>query len=86
MQEEFCESTLAKECMWHTVVLIHKGKGGFQGIGLVEVLCKAVASLLNHCLVAVITYPDVIHSFWAVRGTGTAALEANLLQQLMAMR
>ena len=35
---------------------------------------------------AAITYHDALHGFWAGRGTGTAALEDNLPQQLMAMR
>ena len=33
-----------------------------------------------------ITYHDFLHGFWAGRGTGTATLEAELLQQLAAMR
>ena len=32
------------------------------------------------------TYHDALHGFWAGRGTGTATLEAKLLQQLAAMR
>ena len=85
VQEEFQEWMLAKECMWKKVVLIQKRKGGFQGIGLVEILWKAVASLLNCRLTAAITYHDALHRFWAGRGTGTAALKAKLLQHLTAM-
>ena len=29
---------------------------------------------------------DVMHGFWAGRGTGTAALEAKMIQQTTAMR
>ena len=32
------------------------------------------------------TFHDVLHGFWAGRGTGTNNLEAKLLQQLAAMR
>ena len=80
------DETLAKECTWKTVVLIPKGKGDFQGIGIVEVLWKAVASLLNRRLTAEIYFHDTLHRFWAERGTGTATLNAKLLLQLTAMR
>ena len=33
-----------------------------------------------------ITFYDILHGFWGFRGTGTAALKANLLQQRMTMR
>ena len=33
-----------------------------------------------------ITYKNILHGFWAGRGTGTAALDTNLLQQLTVMR
>ena len=80
MQAEFQDGTLVKEYMWHTVVLILKGKGGFWGIGLVEVLWKAIASLINLRLMAAISFHDNLHRFWAGRGTLTAALKAKLLQ------
>ena len=35
---------------------------------------------------AAISFHDTLHVFWARRGLGTAALGANLLQQLTAMR
>ena len=50
------------------------------------VLCKTVTSLLNIPLTAAIMFHNVLNRFCAVRGTGTAALEAKLLQQLIAMR
>ena len=86
VQAAFCNRTLAEECMWQTVVLISKGKGYFQGIGLVEILWKSVASLLNRRLTAVIYFQDMLHWFQAGRGTGTSALEAMLTQQLTSMR
>ena len=45
-----------------------------------------VAEILNRWLAASITYHDFLHGFWAGRGTGTATLEAKLLQQLVALR
>ena len=72
--------------MWQTVVLIPKGRRYFRGVGLVEVLWKAVASLLNRRLTAAITYHDALHGFRAGLGTGTAAFEVKLIQLLTAMR
>ena len=68
------------------MVLISKGKTEYRGIGLVEVMWKVVAAILHRRLTTAITYHDALHGFRAVRGTGTATLEANLLQQLAAMR
>ena len=47
---------------------------------------KVVAAILNHRLTASITLHDFLHGFWAVCGTGTANLEAKLLQKLVASR
>ena len=51
-----------------------------------EVIWKTMTSLLNHQLMVEIKFHDVLHGFWAGCGTGTAALETKLLQQLTAMR
>ena len=51
-----------------------------------EVMWKVVAEILHRRLTTAITYHDFRHGFWAGRGTGTATLEAKLLQQLAAMR
>ena len=45
-----------------------------------------MAAILNRRLTASITYHDFLQGFWAGRGTGTANLEAKLLQQLAALR
>ena len=42
--------------------------------------------ILNCRLTSSITFHDILHGFRAGRGTGTATLEAKLLQQLVAMR
>ena len=82
----FVEGRLAKETMWQEVVLIHKGKGAYRGIGLVEVMWKVVAEVLNRRLTASITFHDFLHGFWSGSGTGTATLEAKLLQKLDTLR
>ena len=44
-------------------------------------------AVILHCrLTAGIKQHDALHGFWEGRGTGTATLEAKLLQQLAAMR
>ena len=45
-----------------------------------------VAEILHCQLTASITYHNVLHGFRVGRGTGTATLEAKLLQQLAALR
>ena len=65
--------------------MVPKGKGEFRGIGLVEVVWK-ILSLILHRRLAAIQLHEVLHGFREGRGTGTATLEAKLLQQLAAMR
>ena len=43
----FREGELAEEATWQAVVLVPKGKGDYRGIGLVEVMWKVVAVILN---------------------------------------
>ena len=45
-----------------------------------------VVAILHRRLTTAITYHDFLHGFRAGRGTGTATLESELLQQLAAMR
>ena len=72
--------------MWQAVVLITKGKKDYRGFGLVEVMWKVVVEILNRRLTNSITYHDFLHGFRAGCGTGTATLEAKLLQHLSALR
>ena len=80
IQTAFRDGELAEEATWQAVVLIPKGQGDYRGIGLVEVMWKVVALILNRRLTSSITFHDVLHGFRAGRGTGTATLEAKLLQ------
>ena len=86
VQTAFRDVDLAKEVTWQAVVLIPKGKKDYRGTGLVEVMWKVVAAILNCRFTSSITYHDALHGFRAGRGTGTATLEAKLLQQLAALR
>ena len=62
------------------------GKKDYRGIGLVEVMWKVAATILNRRLMASITFHNFLHGFWAGRGTCTAILESKLIQQLAALR
>ena len=73
---------MAEETTWQAVVLIPKEEKDYKGIGLVEVMWKVVAVILNRRFTSSITYHNALHGFRAGRGTGTATLEAKLLQQL----
>ena len=86
VQTAFKDRYLAEEATWQAVVLIPKGKKYYRGIGLVEVMWKVVAAILNRRFTASITYHYNLHGFRAGRGTGNATLEAKLLQQLAALR
>ena len=68
------------------MVLCLKVKKYYRGIGLVEVVWKVLAEILNRRFTSSITYHDSLHRFREGRGTGTATLGAKLLQQLAAMR
>ena len=74
IQEAFWEGKLVEEVTWQAVVLIPEGKKEYWGIGLVEVMWKVVASILNRRFTASITYHDFLHGFRADRGTGTSTL------------
>ena len=86
VQTSFREGDLAEESTWQAVFLLPKGKGDYRGIGLVEVMWKVVAVVLNRRFTSSITFHDVLHGFRAGRGTGTATLKAKIIQQLAAMR
>ena len=51
-----------------------------------EVMWKVVAEILNRRLMSSIAFHDFLHGFRAGRGTGTATLEVELLQQLASLR
>ena len=86
VQTAFRGGRLAEEAMWQAVVLIPKRKRNYRGIGLLEVMWKVVAAILNFRITASITYHDFLHGFWEGCGIGTATLEAKMLQQLGPVR
>ena len=86
IQTEFREGKLVEEAIWQAVVLIPKGNKDYQSIGLMEVMWKVVAVVLNCRLTASTTFHDFLGGFLAGHGTGTATLKSNLLQKLAALR
>ena len=66
--------------------MLLKGGGKYHGIGLVEVVWKAVTVILNFCFAASITYHESIHGFRSDYGTGNVSLEVKLLQKVMSIR
>ena len=53
---------------------------------MVEVLWKSISGIINLRLSSSVHIYDVLHGFHAGRGTGTATLEAKLLQNIISMR
>ena len=86
MQMGFRDGVLEEEATCQAVVLLPKGGSNYSGIGIVEVVWKAVTVILNFCFAASIAYHRSLHGFWSVRGTGTVSFEFNLLQEKIAMR
>ena len=87
LQEEFRGGKLANDSTWQIVVLIPKGYSrDFCGVGLIEVLWKAVTGLLNRRFTLAIQFHDVLYGFWLGRGTGTANLNTKMLQHITAIR
>ena len=58
VQMAFREWRLAEEYTWQVVVQIPKGEKDYQVIGLVDVMCKLVAEILNLRITASITFHD----------------------------
>ena len=65
---------------WHTVTLISKGDRGFCGIGIVEVIWKAVLGVVRYWIGEAIYCHNTLHGFRAGRVTGTTPLIVKLLQ------
>ena len=86
IQAAFSKGHLMEECTCKTIVLIQKGNGEYQGIGIVEVLWKTVTGIPNFRLMAVIQFYETLHGLRMGRGTGTTNLESKLLQQMMDTR
>jgi len=86
VQECYRTGTIAEEMTWSSMVLLPKGGGDFRGIGLLDIIWKLMESILNRRIASQVEFHDTLHGFRAKRGTGTAVIEAKLIQQLAARR
>ena len=86
VQAEFQEGRLAEEATRQAVVLIPEGGGDYHGIDLVEVVRKVVTLIINRCFTTSISFHNFLHGFRTGCVTGTASLEAKMIQQLKATR
>ena len=76
------DKVITEEAAYQAVALILKGVGDYRGIGLVEVVWKAVAVIFNCHFTAASTYHYFLHVFQAGCGMGTATLDIKLLHQV----
>ena len=67
------------------VVLLTKGNLGFRGIGLVEVLRKALLGVVNWRISGTVQFHNMLHGFKVDQVVGTVSLESKLLQKLTEM-
>ena len=80
------DGNVSNKSMWKMVVLNPKGDvRDFRDIGLIEILWNTITGLINRRLTSAIGFYDVLHGLQAGRRTGTASLQAKLLQRPMAM-
>jgi hypothetical protein len=86
VQHGFKTGELPEAMAWSVMILLPKGDGDYRGIGLVEVIWKLIAAIINERLKGSIDFHDALHGFRAGRGTGTATIEAKLCQQLAAIK
>ena len=70
---------IPQQMMWMVVVLLPKGGGDYQGIGLLDPMWKVIEVVMDNRLKC-LEYHDCLHGFLAGRGTGMAAMEVKLTQ------
>ncbi len=63
-------------------VLIPKGGGEYQGIGLLKPIWKVLKKVMDHRLEAIVLHNN-LHGCLALWGTGTGIIQAKLVQQLV---
>ena len=86
IQTDLREGWIPVECEYQKIVLLPKGNGELCGIGIFEVIWKAVSGVVNFWIGMAVNIHDTLHRFREVRGTGTTSLESKLLHQMMKMR
>ena len=75
------QGEVPRQMLWMVVVLLPKGGGDYRNIGLLEPFWKVIEVIMDGRMEA-IDFHDCLHGFLKGRGTGTATIEAKLVQQL----
>ena len=70
-----------QQMRWVITVLILKGGGEYQGIGLMEPIWKVPERVIDHRLETIVLH-DSLHGCLKHRGMGAAIIKAKLAQQL----
>ena len=82
IQTTFKDGAVPEEVTWAKIVFLPKERGKYWGIGIVYVIWKVCATVVNFRIKRSVTLHYALHGFRAGRGTGTATLEAKLAQNL----
>ena len=80
IQTCFWDRNIPTQLLWSTVVLLPKGNGDYRGIGLLEMNWKVIEFINNRRMASKVNFRDALHGIRAWRGTGTACIEAKVLQ------
>jgi hypothetical protein len=81
VQAVWNHGSIPRQLLWIIIVLIPKGGGDYQGIGLLELIWKVLERIMDHQLDTIKPH-NCLHGCHANRGTGTMVIEAKLAQQL----
>ena len=74
IQNIFEDGVVTEEVAFETVVFLPKGRGGYWGIGIIKVVWKVCATVVNSHLKRSGALHDALNRFRVGRGTGTATL------------
>ena len=64
------------------LVLLPKSNADTQGIGLLEVLWKAVEAIINTHIKTEVMFHEVLHRFFSCRGMGRDIMELKMTQEI----
>jgi hypothetical protein len=81
VQAVWDHGNIPPQLLWVIVVLIPKGGGDYQGIGLLEPMWKVCEQVIDTRLNRIPLH-ESLHGCCHGRSTGTAVMEAKLAQQL----
>jgi hypothetical protein len=82
MIQAICDrGEILMQMSWMVIILLPKGGGDFQGIGLLDPCWKVVEKNMV-CQMGTIDLHPCLHRGMPKQGTGTATIEAKLAQQL----